>query len=203
MATSALSGASKLCQAHHWTIPTKLEAMWCSRKLRSMVAAGPCGVDGDGFGCARHDGLAETVGEDARAGAGHQCSYALTTIPQVAEDMLDLYEWVIEGRTVIVEGMGADIAHELGEQVVFALEEAVERGPTHMGASDDVADGDLAVVLFAQQARRTPKRWRRGFLPCGRPWLCVRVNEQAAERAGATLVGAFAGAVADGFDAVA
>lgn len=46
--------------------------------------------------------------------------------------MLDLYEWVIEGRTVIVEGMGADIAHELSEQVIFAFEEAVERGPTHM-----------------------------------------------------------------------
>ena len=38
--------------------------------------------------------------------------------------MLDLYEWVIEGRTVIVEGMGADIAHELSEQVIFAFEEA-------------------------------------------------------------------------------
>ena len=29
--------------------------------------------------------------------------------------MLDLHEWVVEGRTVIVEGMGADIAHELSE----------------------------------------------------------------------------------------
>ena len=66
-----------------------------------------------------------------------------------SRDMLDLYEWVIEGRTVIVEGMGADIAHELSEQVIFALEEAVERGPTNMGTSDDVADGNLAVVLFA------------------------------------------------------
>ena len=46
--------------------------------------------------------------------------------------MLDLHEWVVEGRTVIVEGMGADIAHELSEQVIFALEEAVERGSTHM-----------------------------------------------------------------------
>ena len=65
--------------------------------------------------------------------------------------MLDLYERVIEGRTVIVEGMGADVAHELSEQVIFALEEAVERGPTHMGASNDVADGDLAVVLLAKE----------------------------------------------------
>ncbi len=117
--------------------------------------------------------------------------------------MLDLYEWVVEGRTVIVEGMGADIAHELGEQVVFALKEAVERRATHVSARDDVADGDLAVVFLATGARRTPQRWRRGFLPCGHPWLCVRVNEQAAERTGATLVGALTGAVADGFDAVA
>ena len=29
--------------------------------------------------------------------------------------MLDLHERIIEGRTVIVEGMGADIAHELSE----------------------------------------------------------------------------------------
>ena len=65
--------------------------------------------------------------------------------------MLDLYEWVIEGRTVIVEGMGADIAHELSEQVIFAFKEAVERGPTHMGASDDDADGDLAVIFLAQE----------------------------------------------------
>lgn len=65
--------------------------------------------------------------------------------------MLDLHEWVVEGRAIVVEGMGADIAHELSEQVIFAFEEAVERGSTHMGASDDVADGDLAVVLFAQQ----------------------------------------------------
>ena len=65
--------------------------------------------------------------------------------------MLDLYERVVEGCAVIVEGMGADIAHQLSEQVVFALKEAVERGPTHMGASDDVADGDLAVVLLAQE----------------------------------------------------
>ncbi|MEE0571086.1 MAG: hypothetical protein UC264_04495 [Collinsella sp.] len=65
--------------------------------------------------------------------------------------MLDLYEWVIEGRTVIVEGMGADIAHELSEQVIFALEEPVERGPTYVGTSDDVADGDLAVVFLAQE----------------------------------------------------
>ena len=34
---------------------------------------------------------------------------------EVVEDVLDLYEWVIEGRTVIVEGVGADIAHERGE----------------------------------------------------------------------------------------
>ena len=65
--------------------------------------------------------------------------------------MLDLYEWVIEGRTVIIEGMGADIAHELSEQVVFALKEAVECRATHMGASDDVADGDLAVIFLAQE----------------------------------------------------
>ena len=73
-------------------------------------AGGACGVDRDGFGCARHDGLAETVGEDARAGAGYEGAYALTTIPEVVEDMFDLYERVIEGCTVIVEGMGADIS---------------------------------------------------------------------------------------------
>ena len=39
--------------------------------------------------------------------------------------MLDLYERVVEGCTVIVEGMGADIAHEFSEQVIFAFEEAV------------------------------------------------------------------------------
>ena len=65
--------------------------------------------------------------------------------------MLDLCEWVIEGRTVIVERVGADIAYELGKQVIFALEEAVERCPTHMGASNDVADGDLAVIFLAQE----------------------------------------------------
>ena len=65
--------------------------------------------------------------------------------------MLDLHEWVVERRTIVVEGVGADVAHEFGQQVVFALEEAVERGPTHMGASDDVADGDLAVVLLAKE----------------------------------------------------
>ena len=47
--------------------------------------------------------------------------------------------------------MGADIAHEFSEQVIFAFEEAVERGPTYVGASDDVADGDLAVIFLAQE----------------------------------------------------
>ena len=114
-----------------------------------MVLAGPAGSTGTVS--AARDMMAETVGEDARAGAGYEGAYALTTIPEVVEDMLDLYERVIEGCTVIVEGMGADIAHELSEQVIFALKEAVERCPTHMGASDDVADGNLAVVLLAQE----------------------------------------------------
>ena len=65
--------------------------------------------------------------------------------------MLDLYEWVIEGRAVIVEGMGADVAYELGQQVVFALKEAVECRAAYVGTSDDVADGDLAVVFLAQE----------------------------------------------------
>lgn len=65
--------------------------------------------------------------------------------------MFDLYERIIERCAIVVEGVGADVAYELSEQIIFAFEEAVERGPTHMGASDNVADGDLAVVLFAQQ----------------------------------------------------
>lgn len=29
--------------------------------------------------------------------------------------MFDLYEWVIEGRTVIIESVGANVAHEFGQ----------------------------------------------------------------------------------------
>lgn len=72
-----------------------------------------------------------------------------------------------------------------------------------MGASDNVADGDLAVVLFAQQLGERRNDGSAAFCLAGIPWLCVRVNEQAAKRAGAALVGALTGAVADGLDAVA
>ena len=65
--------------------------------------------------------------------------------------MLDLHEWVVERCAIVVEGVGADVAHELGQQVVFALKEAVECRAAYVSARDDVANGDLAVVLFAQQ----------------------------------------------------
>lgn len=48
-----------------------------------------------------------------------------------------------------------------------------------------------------------PQRWRRGFWFFGHPFLRVHVDEQAAERAGAALVGALACAVAYSFDAIA
>ena len=65
--------------------------------------------------------------------------------------MLDLHERVVEGCAVIVEGMGADIAHQLSEQVVFALKEAVECRAAYVSARDDVADGDLTVIFLAQE----------------------------------------------------
>ncbi len=143
--------AWKLCQAHHWTIPTKLEAMWCSKKLRSMVPAGPVGSAGTVSAARDMMVLRKQSAKTREPAPATRAPHALATLPEIVEDMLDLYEWVIEGRTVIVEGMGADIAHELSEQVIFALEEAVERRATYVGASNDVADGDLAVVLLAQQ----------------------------------------------------
>ena len=85
----------------------------------------------------------------AGAGAGYEGSNALTAFPEVVEDMLDLHEWVVERCAIVVEGVGADVAHELGQQVVFALKEAVECRAAYVSARDDVADGNLAVVLFA------------------------------------------------------
>ena len=65
--------------------------------------------------------------------------------------MLDLHEWVVERCAIVVEGVGADVVHQLSEQVVFALKEAVECRAAYVSARDDVADGDLAVVLLAQK----------------------------------------------------
>ena len=50
-------------------------------------------------------------------GAGkrpYEGSNALAARPEVVEDMLDLYERIIERCAIVVEGVGADVAHELG-----------------------------------------------------------------------------------------
>ena len=68
--------------------------------------------------------------------------------------MLDLHERVVERCAIVVEGVGADVAHQFGQQVVFALKEAVECRAAYASARDDVADGDLAVVLLAKELRK-------------------------------------------------
>ena len=39
----------------------------------------------------------------------------MMALPEVVEDMLDLHEWVVERCAIVVEGVGADVAHALGQ----------------------------------------------------------------------------------------
>ena len=49
------------------------------------------------------------------SGAGYEGSNALAALPEVVEDMFDLHEWVVERCAIVVEGVGADVAYELGQ----------------------------------------------------------------------------------------
>ena len=80
-----------------------------------MVPAGPAGPTGTVSAARDMMVLRRQSAKTREPAPATRALTPLAAFPEIVEDMLDLYEWVIEGRTVIVEGMGADIAHELSE----------------------------------------------------------------------------------------